>query len=93
MQVLARHPLRDEVLIGGTDGIPQIYRMKRITVRKIGDNANLIRKFPAMQGRIFGVDFAPDGKRTANRTMASVSPGASSTCAPGISRTADWSTP
>jgi hypothetical protein len=63
VQVLARHPLRDEVLIGGTDGIPQIYRMKRITVRKIGDNANLIRKFPAMQGRIFGVDFAPDGKR------------------------------
>ncbi len=62
VQVLARHPLRDEVLIGGTDGIPQIYRMKRITVRKIGDNANLIRKFPAMQGRIFGVDFAPDGK-------------------------------
>lgn len=63
VQVLARHPQRDEVLIGGTDGIPQIYRMKRITVRKIGDNANLIRKFPAMQGRIFGVDFAPDGKR------------------------------
>jgi len=63
VQVLARHPLRDEILIGSTDGIPQIYRMKRITIRKIGDNANLIRKFPAMQGRIFGVDFAPDGKR------------------------------
>ncbi len=65
VQALARHPLRDEVLIGSTDGIPQIYRMHRITVRKIGDNANLIRKFPAMQGRIFGVDFAPDGKRIA----------------------------
>ncbi|MCB1279816.1 DUF1549 domain-containing protein, partial [Prosthecobacter sp.] len=65
VQVLARHPQRDEVLIGGTDGVPQIYRMHRITVRKIGDNANLIRKFPAMQGRIFGVDFAPDGKRIA----------------------------
>ncbi|MDP1586574.1 MAG: c-type cytochrome domain-containing protein, partial [Prosthecobacter sp.] len=65
VQVLARHPTRDEILIGSTDGIPQIYRMNRITVRKIGDNANLIRKFPAMQGRIFGVDFAPDGKRIA----------------------------
>ncbi|HQX63654.1 MAG TPA: hypothetical protein PK593_09385, partial [Thermomicrobiales bacterium] len=59
VQVLARHPLRDEILIGSTDGIPQIYRMNRITVRKIGDNANLIRKFPIMQGRIFGVDIAP----------------------------------
>jgi WD40 repeat protein/mono/diheme cytochrome c family protein len=65
VQVLARHPTRDEILIGSTDGIPQIYRMNRITVRKIGDNANLIRKFPTMQGRIFGVDFAPDGKRIA----------------------------
>lgn len=65
VQALARHPLRDEILIGSTDGIPQIYRMHRITVRKIGDNANLIRKFPIMQGRIFGVDFAPDGKRIA----------------------------
>ena len=63
VQVLARHPQRNEVLIGGTDGVPAIYRMERITKRVIGDNANLIRKFPAMQGRIFGVDFAPDGKR------------------------------
>lgn len=63
VQVLTRHPLRNEILIGGTDGIPAIYRMERITKRVIGDNANLIRKFPAMEGRIFGVDFAPDGKR------------------------------
>ncbi len=65
VQALARHPLRNEILIGGTDGVPAIYRMERITKRVIGDNANLIRKFPAMQGRIFGVDFAPDGKRIA----------------------------
>ncbi|MBV6498344.1 MAG: hypothetical protein CJBNEKGG_00565 [Prosthecobacter sp.] len=65
VQALARHPQRNEILIGGTDGVPAIYRMERITKRVIGDNANLIRKFPAMQGRIFGVDFAPDGKRIA----------------------------
>jgi len=65
VQVLARHPSRNEILIGGTDGMPAIYRMERITKRVIGDNANLIRKFPVMQGRIFGVDFAPDGKRIA----------------------------
>lgn len=65
VQALARHPQRNEILIGGTDGVPAIYRMERITKRVIGDNANLIRRFPAMQGRIFGVDFAPDGKRIA----------------------------
>lgn len=65
VQALVRHPSRNEILIGGTDGMPAIYRMERITKRVIGDNANLIRKFPLMQGRIFGVDFAPDGKRIA----------------------------
>ncbi|HEY1084651.1 MAG TPA: DUF1549 domain-containing protein [Prosthecobacter sp.] len=65
VQALVRHPSRNEILIGGTDGMPAIYRMERITKRVIGDNANLIRKFPVMQGRIFGVDFAPDGKRIA----------------------------
>jgi WD40 repeat protein/mono/diheme cytochrome c family protein len=63
VHALARHPLRNEILIGGTDGVPAIYRMERITKRVIGDNANLIRRFSAMEGRIFGVDFAPDGKR------------------------------
>lgn len=62
IDALARHPQRDEVLVGGADGVPQIYRMERTTVRRIGDNANLIRKFPAMEGRIFSVDFSPDGK-------------------------------
>lgn len=65
VHALARHPQRDEILIASSDGIPQIYRMNRITVRKIGDNANLIRKFPAMKGRVFGVAFSPDGKTIA----------------------------
>ncbi|MEZ0388426.1 MAG: DUF1549 domain-containing protein [Verrucomicrobium sp.] len=62
MHALARHPQRDEILIGGADGLPQIYRLFRETKRVIGDNANLIRKFPAIEGRIFGVDYSPDGK-------------------------------
>jgi WD40 repeat protein/mono/diheme cytochrome c family protein len=63
LQTVARHPQRDEILIGGSDGIPRLYRMERVTARVIGDDANNIRKFPAMQGRVFGVDFAPDGKK------------------------------
>ena len=62
---LARHPERDEVLIGSSDGVPQIYRVFRQTVRRIGDNAALIRKFPPMEGRIYGVDYSADGKRIA----------------------------
>jgi len=63
IQSVARHPSKDEILIGAADGTPQIYRMFRQTKRVIGDNANLIRRFPGMTGRIFGVDYSPDGKR------------------------------
>jgi len=59
------HPKKEEVLVGGSDGVPQIFRLTRVTKRVIGDNSNLVRKFPPMPGRIFSVDFAPDGKRLA----------------------------
>src|SRR5690606_7495306 len=62
---IARHPARDNVLIGGADGVPQIYEVFRTAARKIGDNAALLRKFPAMEGRIFSVDFRPDGNMIA----------------------------
>ena len=61
LSALDRHPQRDEVLVGGSDGTPRIYRMARITKRVIGDDANLIRRFPAMRGRVFDVAYAPDG--------------------------------
>ncbi len=60
---IARHPDRDEILVGGADGVPQIYRVFRKTKRAIGDNAALLRRFPPMEGRIFSVDYSPDGKR------------------------------
>lgn len=62
LNTVTRHPTQDHVLVGGSDGVPQIYRMYRETARKIGDNANLIRKYPAMKGRIWDAAFAPDGK-------------------------------
>ncbi len=63
ISAVARHPSKDEILMGGADGIPQIFRVFRETKRVIGDNSNLIRKFPAMEGRIFAVDYNSDGKR------------------------------
>ena len=42
--------------------MPQAYRIVRKVQRRIGDNALCIRKWPAMEGRIYAVAFAPDGK-------------------------------
>lgn len=62
---VARHPQRDEIVIGGADGIPKVYRMNRITKRVIGDDANLVRLFPKMPGRIQSVSVSKDGRRIA----------------------------
>ncbi|MBL6766266.1 MAG: DUF1549 domain-containing protein [Verrucomicrobiae bacterium] len=62
---VASHPKLEEVLVGGADGAPQLYRLQRIAKRVIGDNSNLVREYPAMKGRIFAVDYSPDGKRIA----------------------------
>ncbi|GAA5507063.1 DUF1549 domain-containing protein [Novipirellula caenicola] len=62
---VAIHPQRNEILIGGADGVAKVYRVFRETARKIGDDANLIRNLPAMPGRIFSVAISPDGSRLA----------------------------
>lgn len=55
------HPTRDEIVVGGADGVPKLYRIFRNTARKIGDDANLLLEFPALKGRIFAVDISRDG--------------------------------
>ncbi|MEO1614341.1 MAG: DUF1549 domain-containing protein [Planctomycetota bacterium] len=59
------HPARNEIIVGGADGIAKVYRIFRETARKIGDDANLVRKLPAMQGRIFGLALNSDATRIA----------------------------
>ena len=63
LAAVARHPTRDEIVIGGSDGVPRVYRMFRLTKRVIGDDANLIRQLPELVGRIHAVDVSADGKR------------------------------
>ncbi|MAB78698.1 MAG: hypothetical protein CMJ89_05025 [Planctomycetes bacterium] len=58
---VARHPNRDELLVGGADGAPKIFRMYREEKRVIGDDSNLIRAFDALPGRVFSVDWSPSG--------------------------------
>jgi WD40 repeat protein len=62
---IARHPTRDLVAVGGAEGIPRTYMFHRVVERKIGDDSNLVRVYPAMPGRIFAVAFSPDGMRLA----------------------------
>ncbi len=62
---LARHPGRDEVVIGGSDGIPKVYRIFRQVQRVIGDDSNVIRVLEPMRGRVAAVDVSADGKRIA----------------------------
>jgi WD40 repeat protein/mono/diheme cytochrome c family protein len=62
---VARHPKRDEIVVGGADGTPRVYRVFRLTARAIGDDSNLIRELPPLTGRINGIAVSPDGKKIA----------------------------
>jgi WD40 repeat protein/mono/diheme cytochrome c family protein len=55
----------DELLIGGSDGVPRLYQMHRTKKRVIGDDFNFIRAYAGMPGRIYAVAFHPDGSKFA----------------------------
>lgn len=55
----------DEVVIAGSDGVPRLYKVHRETKRVIGDDANKVREFESMPGRISAARFDKDGKRFA----------------------------
>ena len=65
VNAVARHPSRDEIVVGGADGEAKVYRVFRLTARRIGDDANLIRRMPPMRGRIFDVAVNHAGTRFA----------------------------
>ena len=61
LEEVDRHPQKDELLIGGADGIPKIYQMLRTKARVIGDDFNLIKAYDAVPGRLYDVQFNHDG--------------------------------
>lgn len=65
LTAVARHPQRDEVVMGGADGTPKVYRMHRIVARQIGDDSNKIKELTPMAGRVWSVAVSPDAKRIA----------------------------
>jgi WD40 repeat protein len=65
MSSVVAHPQRDEIVVGGADGVAKVFRVFRVSARKIGDNANLVRTFPQLPGRIICVAISGDAKRLA----------------------------
>ena len=65
LAAVARHPRADEIVIGGEDRIPYMYRMDRPHNMKVGEDATLVRKLVAQDGAIFALDWSPDGTRVA----------------------------
>ena len=51
----------DEVICGGADGTPRLYKIHRETARKIGDDDNRLRRYDAMPGRLYALAFNHDG--------------------------------
>jgi WD40 repeat protein len=65
LAAVARHPSADEIVIGGEDRIPYIYRMDRPRNMKVGENATLVRQLADQEGAIFALDWSPDGRLVA----------------------------
>ena len=65
LDAIARHPKKDEIVIGGDDRIPYLYLMDRPRNLKVGEDATLVRKLDAQDGAIFALDWSPDGKTVA----------------------------
>jgi cytochrome c551/c552 len=61
LTAIARHPTRDQVLIGGLDRTPYYYRMQRSRKMQIADDSTLIRELEMQQGEIFALAIHPDG--------------------------------
>ena len=62
LTVIARHPKKDWVLIGGQERIPYLYRMDRPRAMRIADDSTLIRKYDRQDGTILALAISPDGQ-------------------------------
>jgi WD40 repeat protein len=65
VMALATHPKFEEIVAGGSDGLPRVYRIFREVKREIGDDAQFIADLFPITGRVFSVRFSADGKRIA----------------------------
>lgn len=66
LRCLARNPKADQVLCGGDDGIPRLYKIFRTEARTMNqEDHNLVKAYDKQAGAITAVAIAPDGMRLA----------------------------
>lgn len=63
LMAVQRHPKEEQVLVGGADGEPKLYKIFRTQARQIGDDFNRIRGYAALPGRIISLQFNADGSK------------------------------
>jgi WD40 repeat protein len=63
LMAVQRHPREEQVLIGGADGEPKLYKIFRTQARQIGDDFNRLRVYTKLPGRIGSLQFNADGTR------------------------------
>jgi WD40 repeat protein len=63
LMAVQRHPKEEQVLAGGADGEPKLYKIFRTQARQIGDDFNKLKAYPALPGRIFSLEFNADGSK------------------------------
>lgn len=63
LMVVQRHPKEEQLLIGGADGEPKLYKIFRTQARQIGDDFNRLRSYTKLPGRVVSVNFNVDGSR------------------------------
>jgi WD40 repeat protein len=63
LMAVQRHPKEEQLLLGGADGEPKLYKIFRTQARQIGDDFNRLRGYAKMTGRIVSLQFNADGSR------------------------------
>lgn len=63
LMAVQRHPKEEQVLLGGADGEPKLYKIFRTQARQIGDDFNRLRGYAKMTGRIVALEFNADGSK------------------------------
>ena len=63
LMAVQRHPKEEQVLIGGADGEPKLYKIFRTQARQIGDDFNRLRSYTKLPGRIGSLQFSADGSK------------------------------
>jgi WD40 repeat protein len=63
LMAVQRHPKEEQVLVGGADGEPKLYKIFRTQARQIGDDFNRLRGYAKLPGRIVSLEFNADGSK------------------------------